>query len=156
MELELQTHCTVELKITPTWTNGKCHVYKSSNLVGEAVAETGIAAEPTAVVAAIAGPSGDAPEIPNSTGKRRVVPVTAVHPLLPIHATKTTKKANKKACRMCGGTTELSFWLGCGYQNIKTKRQDCAYWVHQKCIRLQFKKKDELIKLPFYCPKHCK
>ncbi|VDI28946.1 Hypothetical predicted protein [Mytilus galloprovincialis] len=63
----LQEYCTVELKITPTWPNGKCHVvYKSSNLVGEDVAVACISAEPTPVISAIAGPSGDAPEIHNS------------------------------------------------------------------------------------------
>ncbi|VDI57097.1 Hypothetical predicted protein [Mytilus galloprovincialis] len=151
MELEIQTHCSVSLEIAPTWRNGRIHSYKSKNEEEE---------EPMAEL----GPAGDAPAgeapAPVQTGVLLVNPVAAspakrkVGPSLKAVVPTTKPKTNKKACRVCSISKETSFWLGCGYTNPRSKRQDCCYWVHQKCIGLYHRKKEELSKTPFFCPKH--
>ncbi|XP_071138371.1 uncharacterized protein [Mytilus edulis] len=151
MELEIQTHCSVSLEIAPTWRNGRIHSYKSKNEEEE---------EPMAEL----GPAGDAPAgeapAPVQTGVLLVNPVAAspakrkVGPSLKAVVPTTKPKTNKKACRVCSISKETSFWLCCGYTNPRSKRQDCCYWVHQKCIGLYHRKKEELSKTPFFCPKH--
>lgn len=142
MELELQTHCAVSVEVKPSWVKGKCHSYRSENK------ELAGAEDQTSVpTVQVPGPSGD---------NRGCVPA-AKSPVRVSRKPSLKATLNKNPpCRMCGAREDVSFWLGCGYRNPKTKKQDCPYWVHQNCIGLFYKQEGDLESVPFFCPKHGK
>jgi len=86
----------------------------------------------------------------NCTGQ----PIAAKKKLTNGQQKATCKKSNKKICRVCGQSSQISFWLGCSYRNPKTKRQECKYWVHQNCIGLYYKTEKDLERVSYYCKKH--
>jgi hypothetical protein len=61
---------------------------------------------------------------------------------------------DEASCQVCHSSGNVSYWLGCGNKNPVTKRLDCPYWVHQKCIGLHFMNEKQLEKVPFFCPRH--
>ena len=78
---------------------------------------------------------------------------TRPHNVVPLDH-PTTSTSSKNACAICGSEEEKSFWLGCSHLNTVTKRLTCDYWVHQMCVGLDYRKRENLEKVPFYCLKH--
>ena len=88
---------------------------------------------------------------------KRIHPTVRANPLQPKKSTAPKAKKNSKGkeiCRICGQSSQTSFWLGYSYRHPKTKRQDCTCWVHHNCIGLYYKSERGLEKVPFYCKKH--
>ena len=134
MELEIQTGAHIDLRVMPTWPKGKSHQYHTTSAENHHEEED--------------QPSQDT-EVdsePADPGRQVLGEVSTDQ--------RSVSVSRPNACRVCGQDTDHSFWLGCGYTHPKTKRQDCKYWVHQKCIGLCYKKETDLGKVPFYCPKH--
>ena len=102
-------------------------------------------------------------DVPNASTE--TTDITFLRPALPATPTRrhqelsSTSEANinnPNACRVCLSTDEKSSWLGCSYKNKVTQQTDCNYWIHQNCIGLFYKRKENLDKVPFYCPPHGK
>lgn len=152
-EIELQTHCRVRLIMAPNWANGKTHSYKSMIDAPVKVQDNNDNHPPPTY-------AGDAAATNVPPSPKRMHPTVRVNPLQPIQKLTNAqekapcKKTNKEICRVCGQSSEISFWLGCSYRNPKTKRQDCKCWVHQNCIGIYYKTEKDLERVPYYYKKH--
>ena len=104
------------------------------------------------------GYDGDVPntstETTDITFLRPALPATPTRRHQELSSTSEANINNPNACRVCLSTDEKSSWLGCSYKNKVTQRTDCNYWIHQNCIGLFYKRKENLDKVPFYCPPH--
>ena len=130
MELELQTHC----KPSVTIRSKQGTILQSYNSV-----PTTAVADPQAEDAMdVQAPA--APETPKKPG----------HPVIK----KSATRVQEQTCQVCKRSDDVSFWLGCGGKDKKTKRECDTYWVHQNCIGLYYRKEAELQSVKFYCPKH--
>ena len=62
--------------------------------------------------------------------------------------TKKKNQIDKNSCKICNDEYDLNEWIGCDIKN-------CDHWVHQLCLGLQSKKKDEPFEnIKFFCPAH--
>ena len=131
----------MNLTLEPTWPKGKVHSYKSSH--------PGDKVQPPPVNDVEPQPSTSEAELAVSPTKRHC---TVREP----ETSGRIAHISRNACQICGETNNHSFWLGCGYKNNKTKKNDCSYWVHQWCVGLYYKTEVALSKVPFDCQRHGK
>ena len=124
-EIEIQTHCTVNMEVLLTWNKGKPWRYSSSNIVPTTPNAPSISTTSTLL---------DHQSILDSSQKR--------HATVENESASQAKKRKANACKVCGKEEETSFWLGCGFTpKKKAKKETCNYWVHQGCIGLRCKKR---------------
>ncbi|XP_072025571.1 uncharacterized protein [Amphiura filiformis] len=168
MELEVLTHCKVSVQVTSRHPSGKSHGYHSQlPWVDDqqlAPAQPMTPATPAREevreevhVEAEDVEMADAEPYSTPRKRRRVTPTPRRVDLAPEEqpgpSASTAPDVNK--CRECEeGDKEGNkfWWVGCSHK--PNKRHTCRYWVHQGCIGLKFSQKNQLDKVPFFCPNH--
>ena len=162
-ELELQTHCQVKIQVTPTWEHGRAHEYHSelpgslpdNELQPQPEAQPSTSGASTGAEGPVQEQVSTSATTPATPTKRHTTAAGAT-PQPPSKRARTKRSCN--ICKLSGNAAQdpkQSLWLGCSYEDPRSKKMECSYWVHQTCIGFYYKSVEEIPDdMEFYCFVH--